>query len=59
MKSKESSKKLFWVLVVLLLFVLAIRLLDSVIGSTLGRAGEIVLLVLAIIVLLWIIGNRN
>jgi len=59
MRSKESSKKLFWVLLILIFFVLIIRLLDTVLGAALGKAGEIVILVIAIIVLLWIIGKRN
>lgn len=52
------SRTLLWVLLVMVLFVLSIRLLESTWGVLFGKEVEVFLLVLIGLVVLWLLGNK-
>lgn len=59
MLKKPVSNKSLWVVLIVILIVVLIRLLESTLGQLLGKGAELALLIIAVIVILWLIGNNK
>ena len=59
MKRKPVSKKPLWIILILVLLILLFRLIDNTISFFIGKGAQIFLLIVVVILILWLIGNKK